>query len=92
MISKKMKFGLLIFAFIIGGVLGFIYPTVMQGITSPIGIGVGLGYFFLSRREQKSKGKKVVTESKGFVIIQMLLAFIIGGAIISLYPLFVQTQ
>jgi len=47
--NKWKKYGLWLFAFIIGLIAGFLSPETTSPMLSPLGIIAGLGFFFYSR-------------------------------------------
>lgn len=87
--SKWARRGLVLFAAIVGFLLGLLRPALTQGLLSPIGIVAGLGYFLLSRtttQEEDTKSESNERFNRWFLLIQMLLYFIIGGAVGSMIP------
>jgi len=88
--SKWTRRGLLLFAIIIGLILGLLRPAMTQGLLSLLGIVAGLGFFMLSRSTQNKKGKDKAkaenTFERWFILIQMVMYFIIGGALGSMIP------
>src|SRR5690625_5066858 len=71
---------------IIGAIVGYFYPTVVQGYLPILGIGLGLFYFFASNSVNKNPDKKKVTDFTDYTwytILQILMGFLVGGAITS---------
>lgn len=85
--SKWKKYGLWLFAFLIGSVAGFLRPEVTQSMLSPLGIIVGLGFLFYSR--SNANKKDTPSSIDWFIILQMLLYFIVGAALSMTIALFV---
>lgn len=85
--SKWVRRGLWAFALLTGAVLGILRPALTQGMLSPVGIVVGIGFFFLLRpdSEEEEEGD---SPKPALVILQMLLYFIIGGALGSMILFF----
>lgn len=80
--SKKLKRRLLqLFGFIIGLIFGSINPTQIQQMFPALGITVGIGYFITSRvADDKNKS---LDDLAWFPLLQMIMYFIIGGAVSS---------
>lgn len=80
--TKKTKRRLLqLFGFIIGLIFGSINPTQIQQMFPALGITVGIGYFITSRvADDKDKS---LDDLAWFPLLQMIMYFIIGGAISS---------
>lgn len=85
--SKWKKYGLWLFAFLLGSVGGFLRPDVTQSTLSPLGIIVGLGFLFYSRNNANKKDTTSIID--WFIILQMLLYFIIGAALSMTIALFI---
>lgn len=86
MSNKMRRYALLLFAALVGLVMGYLRPEVSQSLLSIVGIIVGLGYLILSRREEmnKSAQKKKSTSPNQidwYLLLQMLLYFIVGAAL-----------
>lgn len=86
--SKWIRRLLLVFAAVIGFFFGLARPETTQSMLSVIGIAAGLGYFILSRSTEDGEkdSSSETTFNRWFLVIQMLLYFIIGGAIGSMIP------
>ncbi|MFC6463769.1 hypothetical protein ACFP65_01945 [Marinilactibacillus sp. GCM10026970] len=87
MISKKNRRLLQLLGFVIGISFGLWRPQQVQMMLPLLGITVGIGYFFLSRVSMENKTD--LTEIKWFVPIQMIMYFVIGGAIGSSVHLYI---
>lgn len=83
--NKWFRWSLQTLAFFFGIALGILRPIATQQMLSFVGIIVGLGYFFFSRRDQTASENAQKRNQKEpfdwFLLIQMLLAFIVGGAV-----------
>lgn len=80
--SKKAKRrGLQFFGFLVGLLFGVIRPDQMQGLFPILGISVGIGYFISSRMAADSD--KELDDIAWFIPLQMIMYFIIGGAVSS---------
>jgi len=81
-VSKKTKrWWLQLFGFLIGLLLGLLRPDQIQQLFPILGIGVGIGYFISSR--VTSEEEKHLDDLSWFIPLQMIMYFIIGGAISS---------
>lgn len=79
--STKTKRRLLqLVGFLIGLVFGWYRPLQVQTMLPVLGIGVGIGYFVLSRSLDK---EQALADIPWFIPLQMVMYFIIGGAITS---------
>lgn len=79
--STKTKRRLLQLAgFLIGLVFGWYRPLQVQSMLPTLGIGVGIGYFILSRSLDKERN---LSDIPWYVPLQMVMYFIIGGAMTS---------
>lgn len=80
--SEKWKRRLYqLFAFIIGLLFGLWRPQAMQNMLSFLGITVGIGYFILLRIT--TENDRELEDISWFLLIQMLMYFLIGGALSS---------
>lgn len=70
-----------LFAFVFGIFFGLWRPQSTQNMLPLLGIIVGIGYFFLSRITSE-KGREL-EDIRWFLLIQMLMYFLIGGALSS---------
>lgn len=71
---------------VVGAIVGYFYPALVQGYLPIIGIGVGLFYFFGSNSVNKNPDKKKVTDFNHYtwyVILRILMGFLVGSAITS---------
>lgn len=68
-------------SFLFGIVFGLWKPQLTQNMLPLLGIIVGIGYFFLSRITSE-RGKEL-DDIHWFLLIQMLMYFLIGGALSS---------
>jgi len=80
------RYALLVFAALVGLVMGYLRPEVSQSLLSVVGIIVGLGYLILSRREETNKTIQKKKNSSPnqidwYLLLQMLLYFIVGAAL-----------
>lgn len=79
--SAKTKRRLLqLLGFIIGLIFGWYRPMQVQSILPLLGIGVGIGYFILSR---SLDNERKLADIPWFIPLQMVMYFIIGGALTS---------
>jgi len=84
-LSQKWKRRLYQFlTFTIGLIFGYFDPTTTQRLLPLLGIIVGLGYLFLSQ------SNKDFEKSGWFLLIQMFMYFLIGGALTSTITLSMQ--
>ncbi|WP_161878319.1 hypothetical protein [Alkalibacterium sp. MB6] len=67
--------------FLIGLAFGWIRPLQMQSMLPILGIGVGVGYFIFS--QTATDNERPISEISWFIPLQMVMYFIIGGAITS---------
>ncbi|MCI3028071.1 hypothetical protein LMF32_02865 [Desemzia sp. C1] len=86
MSNKMRRYALLVFAALVGLVMGYLRPEVSQSLLSVVGIIVGLGYLILSRREETNKTTQKKKNSSPnqidwYLLLQMLLYFIVGAAL-----------
>lgn len=80
--SKKAKRRWLqLFGFIIGLLFGTFRPGQIQSLFPVLGISVGIGYFILSK--VASDDEKELDDVAWFIPLQMIMYFIIGGAVSS---------
>ncbi|MFL2075387.1 hypothetical protein [Marinilactibacillus psychrotolerans] len=79
MISKSKRRLLQLLGFIIGLLFGLWRPQQVQLMLPVLGISVGIGYFLLSKVTINKH--KDLSEIRWFIPIQMIMYFIIGGAI-----------
>lgn len=79
MISKSKRRLLQLLGFIIGLLFGLWRPQQVQLMLPVLGISVGIGYFLLSK--VTTSKHKDLSEIRWFIPIQMIMYFIIGGAI-----------
>ncbi len=79
MISKSKRRLLQLLGFIIGLLFGLWRPQQVQLMLPVLGISVGIGYFLLSK--VTTNKHKDLSEIRWFIPIQMIMYFIIGGAI-----------
>lgn len=79
--SAKTKRRLLqLLGFIIGLIFGWYRPLQVQSMLPLLGIGVGIGYFILSRSLDK---ERKLADIPWLTPLQMVMYFIIGGALTS---------
>lgn len=86
MSNKMRRYALLVFAALVGLVMGYLRPEVSQSLLSVVGIIVGLGYLILSRREEtnkttQKKKNRSPNQIDWYLLLQMLLYFIVGAAL-----------
>lgn len=86
MSNKIRRYALLLFAALVGLIMGYLRPEVSQSLLSVVGIIVGLGYLILTRREEMSKTtqkkkKEISNQIDWFLLLQMMLYFIVGAAL-----------
>lgn len=80
--SKKTKRRWLqLFGFLVGLLFGLLRPDQIQQLFPILGIGVGIGYFISYR--VISEEEKHLDDLSWFIPLQMIMYFIIGGAISS---------
>lgn len=80
--SKKAKRRWLqLFGCLVGLLFGFMRPAQIQQLFPVLGISVGIGYFILSR--VASDDEKDFDDIGWFIPLQMIMYFIIGGAVSS---------
>lgn len=80
--SQKIKRRWLqLFGFLVGLLFGLVRPDQIQQLFPIFGIGVGIGYFISSR--VTSEEEKHLDDLSWFIPLQMIMYFIIGGAISS---------
>ena len=79
MITKIKRLLLQSLGFIIGLAFGLWRPQQVQFMLPVLGISVGIGYFMLSK--VTTDKEKNLSEIRWFIPIQMIMYFIIGGAI-----------
>lgn len=71
---------------IIGGIIGYFYPIIVQGYLPILGIGLGIFYFLSINSVNKNPQKKNITdfsEFKWYPIFRILMGLLVGGAITS---------
>jgi len=71
---------------IVGAIIGWFYPTVVQGYLPILGIGIGIFYFFSANSVNKDPDAKKVTNFDDFtwyLILRIAMGLLIGGAITS---------
>ena len=81
MSAKNKRRDLQSIGFLAGLIFGYARPSHMQSLLPILGIGVGISYFLFSSRiadEEKS-----MDDSLMFPLVQMLMYFLIGGALTS---------
>lgn len=79
MSSKWKRISLQLLGFVIGTIFGLWRPQQVQSMLPILGITVGIGYFLLSRATMEKD--KSLNDIKWFIPIQMIMYFVIGGAI-----------
>ncbi|MCC5896152.1 MAG: hypothetical protein JJU16_11890 [Alkalibacterium sp.] len=80
--SKKAKRRWLqLFGFVTGLVFGTLRPDQIQSLFPVLGITVGIGYFISAK--VASDNEKELDEIAWFIPLQMIMYFIIGGAVSS---------
>ena len=88
MISKRKRRLLQLLGFLVGIVFGLWRPQQVQLMLPILGITVGIGYFMLGR--VATNNQTDLTNIKWFVPIQMIMYFVIGGAIGSSVHLYLE--
>ena len=81
MSEKKKRRLFQLVGFLIGLAFGWIRPSQMQSMLPILGIGVGVGYFIFSQTVTDSE--RSISDISWFIPLQMVMYFIIGGAITS---------
>lgn len=71
---------------IVGAIVGYFYPMLVQGYLPILGIGVGIFYFFGANSVNKNPDKKKVTDFSDYtwyIILRIVMGFLVGSAITS---------
>src|SRR5690625_4397499 len=71
---------------IVGAIVGYFYPMLVQWYLSILGIGVGIFYFFGAYFVNKNTDKKKVSdfnEYTWYAILRVVMGFLVGSSITS---------
>lgn len=71
---------------LIGAIVGYFYPNLVQGLLPILGIGIGLFYFFATNSVNKNPDKKKVTDFTNYTwysIMRFFTGLLVGSAIVS---------
>lgn len=71
---------------VVGAIVGYFYPMLVQGYLPILGIAVGIFYFFGSNSVNKNPDKKKITDFNNYTwyaILRTLMGFLVGSALTS---------